>query len=252
MNRKYGWQAKVGVALAVFGLFCPPAPAKPAPAGKSKLSEDEIRLAVEAIRPLQFSTLSNPALLKEIKCSKEQSRTLLEKIKIVEAQQQKAWEALAFKKEGGIGNEDLAKAEAAVQKLRSDICKTLLKPAQVIRLTEIALQAQGPVALRMPPVAKTLKLKDIQKAKLRSIYWGYVQELNPIFIRAKMNTGELNFKDVQALQAKTVANCVAVLNKDQQARWKKLSGKPFPVGQLKVWPIFNDPDPMPNQVFPKK
>jgi hypothetical protein len=103
----------------------------------------------------------------------------------------------------------------------------LLKPEQLQRLKEIALQDHGPAAFRDPEVVAALQLTERQRERIRAI------EANVFFAGPHRGPGHGPPHGEQGRQAHEQARKAAMeqiekeLTPEQVAAWKNLIGKPF-------------------------
>ncbi len=137
------------------------------------------------------------------------------------------------KLQGLEGQERFAKMQEVSKAVRHDTQKELagiLKPDQLKRLKEIELQQQGAQAFSDPDLQKELKLTDDQKEKIKTINEDARSEMRSIFQGAGQGGDRQEMmKKMQALRKETLENSLAVLTKDQQAKYKEMTGKPFQV-----------------------
>jgi len=89
--------------------------------------------------------------------------------------------------------------------------KEIFTDGQFARHKEIMLQAQAPMSLLRPETAKELNLTEDQRDAIQSI----LEENRP-------EPGQLPV-DREKITAKVIAS----LKGDQQAKWMKMTGKPF-------------------------
>lgn len=120
---------------------------------------------------------------------------------------------------------------------------TILDEKQVARLKQIDVQQSGTRALSRADVQESLKISDEQKEKLRGISEDSgkaLQELREEYgIRGfgPTNLDEAKQKEYDRKQAgirKEVEDkTTAVLNDDQKAKWKELTGAPIDVAKVR-------------------
>lgn len=96
-----------------------------------------------------------------------------------------------------------------------------LKPAQALRLQQIALQLRGSLALVEPEVAAALSLSDEQKARVKELQsqpgaWG-PPRMGP---RPDWKKAEESLKNLKE-------QLLAVLTSQQNSKWQELNGEPF-------------------------
>ena len=111
---------------------------------------------------------------------------------------------------GGPGGEDRKAIEG------------ILSAGQVKRLKEIILQAQGPGAFRNPEVQKALNLTESQQEKMRDIEEAFRDSHRP-----DENSGRRPEPPSEAERAQLLAKLTAVLDGNQNAKFKELLGKAF-------------------------
>ena len=90
----------------------------------------------------------------------------------------------------------------------------ILNSEQLVRLPQIAIQCQGPRALREPNVARTLKLSSEQKK--------YLRDFESEFFNEPPDGNRLNQQIELAMK-----RMLAVLSPDQLTKWQELIGKPY-------------------------
>ena len=100
---------------------------------------------------------------------------------------------------------------------------TILSIEQRQRLSQVALQCQGPRAFREPDVARTLKLTTAQKERLRTIESETFRDFYDRFRNRDSSKPENLLEHVQA----TLQKMLAVLTPDQLKQWQSLIGKPY-------------------------
>jgi hypothetical protein len=101
----------------------------------------------------------------------------------------------------------------------------ILKPAQLKRLRQIALQMNGAAVLGRREFAKYLKLSADQQKKLKALQKESAAAARKLF--EGDYTREEARKKLAGLNVQVYHKIVAVLNADQKAKWKALAGEPF-------------------------
>lgn len=99
---------------------------------------------------------------------------------------------------------------------------TILTPAQVQRLPQIALQCQGPRALHEPDVVNALKLTTEQRDRMH----GIEAELAP-YPGEGGRRGGLSSEVLDQRARATLARMLTVLTDQQTAQWQQMVGKPY-------------------------
>jgi hypothetical protein len=136
----------------------------------------------------------------------------------------------SVQKELNIDDADVGKIPDAVIKA----LESVLKPEQVKRLKEIALQQQGSRAFSDAKVQTALKISDEQKEKFKAVQDDAQKEMAELFPRRGAGGGggeRPNFEEMRAkfqkLNKETMKKMVAVLDADQKKTWTKMIGEPF-------------------------
>jgi len=113
----------------------------------------------------------------------------------------------------------------------------ILSSEQRQRMGQIALQCQGPRALREPDVARTLKLTTEQKERLRSIE---AETFRGFFDRSRSETTPSESFEERAKSAAdrakaTMQKMLAVLTAEQLQQWQRMTGKPYRGPMFAPW-----------------
>jgi serine/threonine protein kinase len=112
----------------------------------------------------QFYLLNNPAVLEDLRLSAEQHDSLTE---VLERQGEKGSET--FREFGRLTAEERRRRFLELARANESAVEQVLTAAQLHRLRQIALQAQGPMAFREPEVIAALKLTTAQRERIRAI-----------------------------------------------------------------------------------
>lgn len=121
----------------------------------------------------------------------------------------------------GLEREEIQKKLAERRKAESEAIAKILKPEQVKRARQIALQQQGARALNNEEVAKALNVTDEQKEKIRDIQRKSFEEMRGI------GRGEEARTKIQELVKATNEKVLGVLTAEQKTKFKEMQGKPF-------------------------
>jgi hypothetical protein len=121
--------------------------------------------------------------------------------------------------------EKMQEMQKAATEAAEKFMKEHFKPEQTKRMKEITLQQGGLMAFNNEEVQKQLKLTDEQKDKIRTLAEDFNNDRRELF----QGGGEPqeNMRKMQALSKEYLAKAVQVLNDDQKAQWKEMTGKPF-------------------------
>jgi hypothetical protein len=138
-------------------------------------------------------------------------------------------------KELGIDQDDVDKVPDAVMEALGKV----LKPEQMKRLKQIALQRRGNQALTDAKVQKTLKFTSEQKEQIETILKDSAKEMREMFGGGGRRGGggggggarggnrEEIQKKITALNEATKEKIDKVLTPEQKKKWKNMLGQPF-------------------------
>ena len=109
----------------------------------------------------------------------------------------------------------------------------LLTQEQSNRLTQIALQKKGAIALLDSEIVSALKITTEQQGSLKAIQQESAKEMakfqpmftNPQYYQARMPDIS---KRWDKLQKETQEKLLDVLTVEQRSRWQEMIGEPFP------------------------
>ena len=110
----------------------------------------------------------------------------------------------------------------------------ILSHEQLQRLPEIALQCQGPKALREPDVMRSLKLTNEQKKKYREIEMEAMQDIDDQF-----HFGPPQMERVGQRLRAAVKQMLTILTHEQLEKWKEMTGRPY-LGPM-IFPMNSGP-----------
>jgi serine/threonine protein kinase len=126
------------------------------------------------------------------------------------------------------------------RELEADVSH-LLTPKEFQRLSQIALQFQGPKAFSDPAVVEKLRLTPEQRERIQIIR-ERARPHGPLLGPPGREPGrpfappdESRLQQIRKLREKAVQEIVTLLTKDQQAKWRELVGKDF-MGKVGVFP----------------
>ena len=189
--------------------------------------------------------LRHPVVIEELEVTDEQKRKIDEAFALVEKELQEE-----VGKSGGLppaGDEapkelDLLdkKAEERLSKVFQNVSKTILKPEQLKRLSQISLQMSGPPQYTNSTIAKALNLDD-QRKKATLIVEDYLKA-NQEWLKdyqqwLKDSGGQMSPDKIAALEriSKVASEkFYELLQKDQQAVWKEMIGSEIPIGKMLI------------------
>lgn len=214
---------------------------KPKQNAKPKAVQGKIRLKALQGRPVRFPIvryygsnktylLRRPDVQKEIKLDGDQKTEITEAIQELQKSRTAAYQKLRGLK----GQERVKELQKIQAKFRADEdkkLKELLKPEQVKRLDEIALQLQGIRAFQNPEVQKKLKITDAQKKKFSEVQQKGIEkrrQLSQDIRNGNVQRAKAGEK-YQEIQNQIEKDTKDVLTKEQKAQFDKMAGKKFEI-----------------------
>lgn len=156
--------------------------------------------------------LGQESVQKELKLSDEQ----VKKIQELGTKQREAFQGLR-----DLSQEERRTKMQELTKANDKAIGEILKPDQLKRARQIALQRQGAAAVLNEEVAKTLNITDDQKQKIREIQTKSREELQGV------GFDEDGRKKREEVRKQTNEKAMAVLTAEQKAKLKEMQGEPF-------------------------
>ncbi|HET6881720.1 MAG TPA: hypothetical protein VFI31_16270 [Pirellulales bacterium] len=123
--------------------------------------------------------------------------------------------------------EEMRKKGEEAMKAAEEKMNKILKPEQLTRLKQLALQRQGVMALTRPEVAKDLGLTKEQQEKIREIQASTRPEGGRNFQDLSDEERQKLFAEMNERREKAQTEMLAVLTADQKAKFEELKGKEF-------------------------
>lgn len=178
--------------------------------------------------PAKLFLLRRPDVAKELKLEDDQKEELNEAIQEINKSRQ-----AEYKKVRQLAGADRFKKMQAIAKKYNDMgnekAKEILNEKQLVRLDQIAVQLQGLRALRNPEIVKKLKITKEQTQKFKQVQTDSLKERRQIsqdFRNGNLTRAKYQEK-LKAMNKTFEKNTLEVLDKDQQAAFKKMKGKEF-------------------------
>ena len=178
------------------------------------------------------SIMLAPSVQKELKLTDEQKTKVYS---FALAANQKGRGTMGRSMGFGAGNNDMQ----ALMKLRQESDKGLaqiLDATQKERLDQIALQAEGPLAVARPEIAAKLNLNNTQNQYVQGIMMQIRQEMVMAIQQEMANGRQVNPEEVRGLATQlrrgAVQEVSKVINSKQKAAFDKLLGPPFDLKTL--------------------
>ncbi len=163
-----------------------------------------------------FYLLCQPVVLDDLGLTSDQ-RT---KMKDLTARVGKEW-AESFHDIGLVSPAERGRRVVAQARINEAELNAILTPVQQVRLRQIGLQSEGPVAFRDPEVAARLVLTPEQRERIRVIEdddaFGWMRAM------WRVPTGE--FKQPEAKERSTTQRLFAALTDEQAQMWRVMTGE---------------------------
>ena len=139
---------------------------------------------------------------------------------------------------GGFGG-DFEEMARKIQELNRDASAKLseaLEPPQRARLQEISIQANGPMSLNDPEIAKELKLADEQQAKLAEMPQKLRESIRDAMDESQ--TDDQRREIISDIRAKSEEEMLAVLTPEQRDQFQAMQGEPIELDLTPLRPRF--------------
>jgi Spy/CpxP family protein refolding chaperone len=109
-------------------------------------------------------------------------------------------------------------------KANQEFIQNTLRPEQVKRLNEIAMQVAGLLWVMRSDVASALNLTDEQKQKIRELHREARKEAQEALRSVNRAVEEEKFRDMRQANRRRL---MSILTDEQKAKWKEMAGQPF-------------------------
>jgi hypothetical protein len=189
-------------------------------------TQDRVKKILDDLAVLQGAgklfLLTAPAVLDDLRLSDEQRERLTDLSHRLAEKQRKPFQEFYRLTPEERGQRFLELADRA--RANEAEVTAILTPDQFQRLKQIALQLQGPFALREPDIAATLKLTAEQKTRIRAI------EADTFFGPPERPRGGPGRDPRKAHEQKLSAareRIQKVLTEEQVKRWREMTGESF-------------------------
>ena len=174
-----------------------------------------------------INLLGTSELKEEIKLSDEQAGKIEQVLQETNAAQREIAQSLL---DGAIEDHQKKLAEIAAQTSEAiEKIEKLLKPEQMTRIEQIAIQREGLNALSNPEIAKTLKLTERQSRKIAAVRAEGTQKRQQLIqdTRAgKSDRGQLDEK-MKEIHKQTEKKAMEQLTMEQQTWFEQMQGEKF-------------------------
>ncbi len=165
--------------------------------------------------------LTNPAVQRELGITQEQLNALAQADREIRQQAMMAMQSADNTPEARLRIRD-----AVAEEMDAAMMRVLSQP-QLLRLRQIEVQAQGPMAILAPDVQRELNMSEEQVRRAGDVWRRHMQQMTAAFEQARSGENAMPLQDRKAMQKKLEADLAAVLTPAQTERFKQLGGKPF-------------------------
>lgn len=207
-------------ALEYYQEFIDQRGEKPEAQAELAITRDRVKQILDDLAVLQSDRqsflLREPAVLADLEATSEQKRQLAA---MVERPPEPRRDSFRGSRE--VPTDEQRRRMLTIAREHEAALAVILSAEQRHRLGQIALQCQGPRAIREPDVARSLKLNAEQKERLRAIE---VEMFRGFFDRSRKESPKSDGVDVVKA---TMQQMLAVLSAEQLQKWKILTGKPY-------------------------
>lgn len=191
------------LALAV--VFLGAAAARPADDEKIIAREDAIEVMLVRQKSVQG----------ELKTTPEQNQK-------IHAFADKQWQKVKAMK--GSSESERDREFEKMAKANQEFLQNTLRPEQVKRLNEIAMQVAGLLWVMRSDVASALNMTDEQKQKIRELHREAHKEAQEALRTENQAVAEEKFRDMRQANRRRL---MSILTDEQKAKWKEMAGQPF-------------------------
>lgn len=167
--------------------------------------------------------LGQESVQKELKLSEEQ----VKKVQELGEKQREAFQGLR-----DLGQEERRTKMQELAKANDKAIGQILKPEQLKRARQIALQRQGAAAVNNEEIAKALNVTDAQKEKIREIQTKAREEMQGLGFDEEARTKR---QEVMKAMNEKISG---VLTAEQKTKLKEMQGEPFK-GEIRFGPRRN-------------
>jgi hypothetical protein len=165
-----------------------------------------------------LTMLRSPEVCRELKIDEDQAPKIDAALEPAERHYREGLDQLR-----GLSREQSAPRSAALRKEVADegrkAVARVLKPEQLKRYDQLAVQRMGPDAFADPEVQKKLKLTTEQQEQVKQI----AEEKKQAMSRLQV----IRSDTLQRLSAEQTEKTVAILTPEQKRVWEDLTGSPF-------------------------
>ncbi len=200
---------------------------------------------MRAATPLQITLLTNEALQKELAITEDQKKALKEPMEKAAAFTKKQMELFSGGQPDREKMQELQKEVAAFTEETKAKVEKALDEKQNKRIKQIQVQMMGMAAFANEDVAKTLKITDEQKTKMKTVADDFAKERGDLQKEYGMGGRPMQggarpdpekvaeyTKKLKSLTDETFAKAAKELTADQAKSWKELVGETFDVSKL--------------------
>jgi Spy/CpxP family protein refolding chaperone len=167
--------------------------------------------------------LQNKGVQEELKMDKEQIDKVGEALKKVREDNKEDYAKL---RDRNTSREERAEIGKKLADANAKALSGILKDAQTKRLKQIQNQQAGLALFTNEENAKTLKLTDEQKEKIKTISDDLQKDMRELF---QGGGGREAFQKIAGLRKEAMTNATKLLNDDQKKALEEMTGAPFEI-----------------------
>lgn len=171
--------------------------------------------------------LGNASVQEELKLTNEQKEKVKEFSTKMQEKQREARSALR-----DLSPEEMREKMQEMTKANTEaaekFAKDVLKPEQVKRVKQIAVQQAGVAAFAMEDVRKQLKITEEQADKFKTMGEDLQRDIRELFSGGfDREAMQENMQKIRSLNKEYLAKAVGTLSDDQKKTWTEMTGKAF-------------------------
>jgi len=171
--------------------------------------------------------LQNKSVQEELKIDKDQLTKIDDAVKKVREDMK---DDLAKMRERGTKPEERAEITKKLNEANTKALAGILTKTQEKRLNEIRYQVMGLAIFTDEEAAKTLKITDDQKEKIKEIRDNAQKDTREVFgDKPDFSKMEENMKKIQSINKEALASATKTLTAAQKTQLKEMTGEPFEI-----------------------
>jgi hypothetical protein len=193
-----------------------------------------------------------PAVQKELKLTDAQKNEVYKLSRTAGQKFRDFTQAMMLSRGNGNPQATMAAGHKLRQEIDAEVAK-ILDAKQNERLKQIALQAEGPLAVARPEIASKLNLNQAQKQAVQEVMLELQQSQAQMFMQVRQSAmlngrpDPSQFAQMRQMTAnlreEAVQHIGQVLDKKQKSNFNKMLGEPFDITKLENIPAPGATDP---------